>query len=261
MKYWLGLAMLLNAIAFAASPERIEIIEMKHRAAFEMEPVIRPLLKPGDALTVAGNQLILRTDESRFNEIADLLAQLDKPRRSLLITVDRASGQDAEFRRFSGGVRVRGREADVVIGDAHAPGISVEFSEDDYLAGSSGAYQLRALEGERVLIRSGEGQPVLYEGGVAGSRIHNEQSFLVMPRVTGDVVTLTLEPYIRHRVGGGLVHEEEVSTVVSGTLGAWIPVSEIGQSRSENSSTLTSRSTDSEQTYSTLRVKVDLLEP
>src|SRR5436190_20548413 len=77
-------AFLLNA---AVAADTLQVIELHHRSAAEVEPILRPLLKPDEALSATGYQLILRVNETRRAEIERLVATLDVAPRQLLLTV------------------------------------------------------------------------------------------------------------------------------------------------------------------------------
>ncbi|MEZ5584514.1 MAG: secretin N-terminal domain-containing protein [Candidatus Competibacteraceae bacterium] len=72
--------------------DRLEIIELRHRNAEDMIPILRPLMQGQGVVTGRGSQLILRTTPQQLEQIQALINELDTPQRRLLISV-RQSGQ------------------------------------------------------------------------------------------------------------------------------------------------------------------------
>jgi len=65
------LASLLCATNYALADQNdpLQIIDLKNRPADEIIPVIKPLLKPNDAITGTGFQLFIRTDANTLEEV------------------------------------------------------------------------------------------------------------------------------------------------------------------------------------------------
>ena len=55
-------SLMMTGNSFADQNDPLQIIDLKNRPADEIIPVIRPMLKPNDAITGTGFQLFLRTD-------------------------------------------------------------------------------------------------------------------------------------------------------------------------------------------------------
>src|ERR1051325_2081623 len=80
--FWL--AFLLNVAVVA---ETLQVIELRHRPAAEVEPILRPLIQRDEVLSATGCRLILRAGEARRAEIERLVATLDVAPRQLTLTV------------------------------------------------------------------------------------------------------------------------------------------------------------------------------
>src|SRR5581483_4983582 len=104
---------LLFLAAAAVNADTLHIIETRHRPASEIEQVLRPLLRPDEALSASGYRLILRASDARREEMERLVAALDVAPRQLTITVRQGIGFDDKRQRdaVSGevGVGSRGR--------------------------------------------------------------------------------------------------------------------------------------------------------
>ena len=57
-------------------------------------------------------------------------------------------------------------------------------------------------------------------------RVWVHSGFEVLPRVSGDTVTLEIRPFRAKRSpsGGGVIEQQELSTTVSGKLGEWMSI-------------------------------------
>jgi hypothetical protein len=91
-------ALLVALIAVLApagvSAEKMRVIQLKHRPAGEIIPLIRPLLGPEDALSGTDYRLIVRASDRNLKDIEHLLAQLDVAQRQLRITVEQRIADD-----------------------------------------------------------------------------------------------------------------------------------------------------------------------
>ena len=218
-------------VAGAQADQRasIEIIELQHRTAEEMIPLLEPLLRPEDVLTGTGMRLILRSSPATLAEVRQVLGTMDAAPGNLVISVRRGSLGGSLERE----VQVQGRVGGVVIGDGSGTRIiRRQTAERD-----SSVQTLRVLEGQTALIRTGESVPyaqpgliLLPRGGLVTSGVDYrdvERGFLVRPRVGGDDrVQLEISQVHEReaRAGGGRIEFQRVDTVLSGELGEWIRI-------------------------------------
>ncbi|NJN46308.1 MAG: hypothetical protein HC808_07340 [Candidatus Competibacteraceae bacterium] len=112
--FWLGY---LPFVALPAWADSLEIIDLRHRSAEDMIPMLRPLLQGQGVITGRGSQLILRTTSQQFKQIQALVNELDTPQRSLLISVRQLgeAERDHSTGEWSGAVDL-GRHGRVEIG-------------------------------------------------------------------------------------------------------------------------------------------------
>src|SRR5690606_2215695 len=91
---WLGVAAcLLAATAWAQS---LTVIDLKHRRAEELIPVLQPLLEEGGALSGQDYKLFVRTSSTNLAQLRSAVEQLDKQQRQLLVSVRRSTAQDIQ---------------------------------------------------------------------------------------------------------------------------------------------------------------------
>lgn len=84
---------LLASLALAQS---LEIIELKHRTAEDVIPILQPLLESGGALSGTDYQLFIRASATNVRQLRQVLAELDRAQRQLWVSVRRATRQTIE---------------------------------------------------------------------------------------------------------------------------------------------------------------------
>jgi type II secretory pathway component HofQ len=89
-----GQAWLWPLVALAAAlgtatamAQDLEIIELQHRRAEDVIPIVQPLLDPGGVLSGVDDKLLVRTTPANLAQIREAVAAIDRPQRQLLITV------------------------------------------------------------------------------------------------------------------------------------------------------------------------------
>jgi hypothetical protein len=282
-KLILGLALfLLSAPVWA----ELEVIELRHRSAEELLPIVRPLLDKDDVASGMNNQLILRASPKRIAEIKKLLESLDTAPRRLKITVmqDVDSDTVARLTEVSGSVGV-GRNARVTVpGSGDTGGLSVEAGRGQDKLRARGystrsietdrkTQQLQVIEGNRALVRSGQSVPVPVRQVIQrpwGTEVIDsteykqvDSGFYVLPRISGDRVTLEISAQNDALAPGGTyptTHTQQTSSTVSGRLGEWIAVGGIGRGGDTDSSTVSTRSAARSQEQRNVLIKVEEVE-
>lgn len=243
----------LNAFA----QEKIEVITLSYRTAEQVIPLIQPLVGKDGAVTGLQNRLVIRTSPDKMAQIKRVIASIDtKPRRLMIIvrqnTTREALAQEASVfgsvgtdharvtvpetpgkaaaRAELGSERDRDRDRDRV-------GAKVNSTRD--IESSADTQRVQVLEGNAAFIRVGQSVPYATRTIVRNGRqvtvVEDTQyqdvtsGFYVLPRVTGEQVTLEINPQ-RNTLGGqGSVNLQQASTVLSGRIGEWIELGGVGQ--------------------------------
>lgn len=249
MRRWLFAWLLLPTLLSAAPEQRIESIELSHRPAAELAPILQPLLRSDEALTAQGFTLILRASPETLEQIRAAIQKLDLPARNLFISVLRSRVQLTDAQRLEGAVSIRGPAGGVSIGAPTQEGVEVR-AERRYSAGARDTvHSLRVLDGDRAFIDTGSAVPypaaaVLGRGGVVGGGIEYKglrEGFLVLPRTRGDAVMLEIEPLSEQRAPGGAIRAENAATTLSARLGEWVLLGGVGRAASESGRSIVER--------------------
>jgi hypothetical protein len=222
-------ALLLAALAAPAAlrAQAIEVIELRHRTAEELVPLLRPFIEPGGALTGQGSQLFVRASPANLQQLRTLLATLDRPPRQLEITVQQE--RDAESSQ-----RSVGADGSVTITTRGTSGnVNVEAGSSRTESTRRVGQRIRVLEGGRATISLGVAIPFTFNQWVAGPQGLTEvqattfyeavTAVAVRPTLAGDVVTLDLAPTDMALAPQG-IERAQLMTRVQGRLGEWIAV-------------------------------------
>ena len=213
----------------------LEVIQLRHRTAEQVIPVLQPLLEPGGAMSGQLNQLIVRTSAGNLAQIRAALDAIDRPQRRLTISVRFDSAQEATRRDVQGAVRISSEgnsSAAVRVGDAHS-------RQDERVD-----QRIQVLEGGRATIAAGQSRPVRMRqviqtpsGPVVRETTEIQGAatgFDVVPRLAGAEVILEIAPQRENFVPGrsGAIQSERIESTVRGRLGEWI---ELGGASSASS--------------------------
>ena len=248
---------MLAAVALADYP--LKIIPLKHRSAEELIPVIRPMLRPGENVGGMQYQLFVRASDKGLRDIELLLAELDRARRNLKITLqqDVARSGDAASQGISGegragDVRVivpsrgePGGRGGLVIGGAEEESLRYRITRSTGSGKDNNSQFINVLEGSPAFIRVGQSLPYVQRFLVfAGNRVTYGQGtqflnvttgFDVLPRLNGDRVELEIAPRLSFVGNGGIqdVRFQELGTTVSAKLGVWVDLGGMTSGRDE----------------------------
>ena len=276
----------ISLFAGVALADPIQTIQLKHRPADEIMPVIKPLLGADDSLTGQGYQLFIRTSEKNFEQVRQMVSKLDTAAKMLLVSV--FQGNDRELRALgvSGNFQYQDSDAKVGLGSSDKSGqrgADVKYSTRNASAGAhtfstrgrlsdNPIHQLRISEGSEGYIETGESIPYfsgsywrggrhgLVGGGVDYKDINT--GFYVLPRIHGEQVTMDVSPYkqSQSRQRGGDIETQSASTRITGQLGEWLAIGGVtGQTRRYNTSVGSYGSTQSRDNAS-IWIKADLVQ-
>jgi len=246
---WLFVVLVLASSSVATN--ELTIIDLQQRLAQEMVPLIQPFLKPGDSLIGRDYSLFIRTDPDTLAQVRNMLASLDRAAVSLMISV-RHGHQRQRYDSYQGpGGVVLDRNVDSDGGEVQ---------------------RVRALSGEPAFIQTGISvvQPDYgLRVGRDGTRVYRSYG---RRDLTGGVyatvqvqdngrIRVELDSRDSHpRVGRyGRIDTEvqNLSTVVTGRLGEWIPLGGVSRSYSGSGSALVSGGVGGGTADDSVYIKVD----
>lgn len=211
--------LLTTALSAAAAAEvYTEVIQLQSRLPEEVVPVIRPLVGPDGSVSAFGGRLIVRATPERMDEILQLLGQVDRPPRRLLIHV---------------------RHSDVHQGSARSP---LGLRDRRTLGEAERSERVQTLDGRPAFIRAGESVPVpawqAYGGGPLpfveqGTSYRDAVAgFYVTPRLAGDTVVLEISRQAVHPGPGRLpsFSINEAAATLRVRPGEWVTLGSVSGS-------------------------------
>lgn len=265
--------LLAGLLTTAACASELEIINLKHRNAEELIPIIRPLLDKDEMVSGMNYQLILRASPHNIAQIKRLLEGIDTLPRRLKITVMQNVDSDtvARLTEISGSVGV-GNARISAPGSTGRDGLNARIISTRSLEDDKKTQQLQVLEGNRALVKSGQSVPVpqrqVVQNAWGTQVVETTQyrdvasGFYVLPRIHGDTVTLEIsaqnDSLAPNQNTGNypVTRIQNTSSIVSGRLGEWINVGG-GQQSSTDNSTITTRSTSRLNEERNVLIKVE----
>jgi type II secretory pathway component GspD/PulD (secretin) len=248
-------------LALASWAQSLEVIELRYRSAEELIPVIQPLLAPGDSLSGEGYKLFIRTSPENLSQLRNVIAQLDREPRQLLISVRNATRQELE------------REGAAISGAAHAgsrSGANVTIRATDQVRQEQrgSIASARVIEGHSARLVTGSSVPIITAIGAGHGRAswaaaateyrETGSGFIVTPRVRGTQVVLDVEQQDERHVDGR-IETLSASTQVAGALGEWIELAGISESGSASTRGLLGREYRTSTDERSIWIKVDAL--
>lgn len=275
------LLMTLFAATCVVADEEIETIELHNRTSEDVIPILKPMVKPGGAITGTGYKLIIRSTAENIDEIKQLLASIDTEIKTVLITVATRAQVDhsrnaarAQINIDSGATHVQAGEV-----DPGAPGGSMSASkegvsvESQIIATQShqdtpGMQQMRVAEGTWGSIQMGQAIPTTTrhrnpDGTVTATITYKNitSGFEVMPRINGGEVNLMIRPFksALSAQGGGVIDTQSMETSIRGKIGEWISLGGSASSSATDSSGIVSRTQLRDAQIDQLWVKVEVL--
>jgi hypothetical protein len=255
------LTLLLFALALPTWAD-IEVIQLQHRTAAELIPILRPAVGEGTALSGDGFRLIVRGTPAEIDEVRSTVRRLDQRQDDLRISLRRHTGRSAAASGIEGSGEIRAGTGQ------NSAGARVKvYSTKDSDAGTQ-HQSVRAVEGKPTFIDTGSSVPVRSRivgrdrgGGYVGESTRyrgTPDGFYATARVSGDnrvnvEISVVSESW---RGQGQPIQHRRVLTTVSGRLNQWIPLAGVESSRSGNGGGLT-RSTHSESDrFEALEIRV-----
>ena len=156
----LVLAALLSTIA--AQAQEMQVIELRHRLASEVIPVVQPLLEPGGVITGMDGTLFVRTSPANLTQILQVVESLDRQPRQLLLSVGQGTVTNLDSSSVHGSATIG--DGDVQVGVNRPPGaesgVSVSVGSRAQRADLTNVSTVRALEGMETFIAIGQSVPM-----------------------------------------------------------------------------------------------------
>lgn len=266
------LALVLVSMAAVTAAGELQLIELRHRLAEEIVPVVQPLLEPGGVLTGADRVLFVNTSPANLEQIRQAVERLDRRPRQLMITVGQGTVTREEGTDLRGTATLGSGDAQVGVnappgGDS---GVAVAVRSGSQRANLQNTSSIRTLDGAETYIALGQLVPLTTTQVVAGQRrplVYTSTEyrdvstgFYATVRLHGEAVTLEVSPRqqrLRGAAGAPVVETAGLVSTVSGPLGEWIPLGAVQEAGSGDTNGLLVWGRRSAESQYSAWVKVD----
>ncbi len=247
--------------------DSLSVIQLQHRPAEEIIPIVEPMLGAGDAISGQGFQVFLQASPQTLERVKGVIEVLDVAAKVLQVSVFQGSERDLGGLGIDARLKIEGADASVEVGSDRDnnddAGGSVTYSTGRGSASIDGIstqqslrqhpiHQVRVTEGTEAYIETGERIPYFYGAawrgrrGFAGSVEYKDAvtGFYVVPRIRGENVVLEINPYknTRGNTDGDNIDTQAAGTTVTGRIGEWIlvggVVQQVERSQSNKGSTV-----------------------
>jgi type II secretory pathway component GspD/PulD (secretin) len=250
VRFLARLALVLAAltVAMAVRAQDLQVIELRHRMADEILPIVKPLLDPDGVLIGADHQLLVRTSPENLAQIRAAVAAVDRALRQLRITVGQGTASSVEAATIRGSATIGGGDVRVGVNrpPGSAPGAEIEAGAASRDANLRNVSTVQTLEGSETFISIGQSVPIRSTEvlpGAQGPVVRQSTTyedvasgFYGTARVNGDTVILEISPRQQHyRAGRGEVIEcGGITSTVTGRLGEWIELGAVRERSSDS---------------------------
>ncbi|MGH8177133.1 MAG: hypothetical protein ACREV5_12810 [Steroidobacter sp.] len=248
--------------------QSLHVIDLKHRTAQEVIPILQPLLEPGGALSGQDYKLFVRASNANLAQLRAALAQIDRQPQQLLVSVRQSSRQDIERERAAASGTIRNDDGAVSVNEQSRERSGVTVRATDNASRTSGASisSVQVLEGGSAFIATGSSVPIVTTIAAGGGRrpwAVNSTSyrdlssgFTVTPRVNGEAVILDIAQQ-NEGVSRGQIETQRLTTQISARLGEWVPLGGVSESSTSRSSGVLNRSHATRSDERSIWVKVE----
>ncbi|MGZ5044471.1 MAG: secretin N-terminal domain-containing protein [Methylobacter sp.] len=250
---------LLNSSALAEDMI-IEVIPLTNRPAFEILPLLAPLLGNTAQLVDNGSNLLVKTTPDRLAEIQSIVKQLDVRQSNLVITVIQSRQTTAAELNAATGVQLNVRgDAPLRVGGRM---IGHLYQTQDKNADEN-TQTVRTMEGVPAHIKAGHIYPRQFSSSygyaTATDAAEATTGFAVIPRLAGNQVILSVSPWSDRMNGRGQIETQNAESTIRINLGEWVELGGVGENTSStNSALVNTRQVGKSQMH--ILVKVDRMD-
>jgi type II secretory pathway component GspD/PulD (secretin) len=219
-------------MACAVLAQSLEVIELKHRRAEEVIPILQPLLERDGALSGRDYSLFIRASAANVAQLRQALVQLDRQAHQLRVSVRHSSLQ--EMQAAQGGIS----------GTVGSSGARIVVHGTDSTASDNGTSNsnVLVLDGGSAFIATGQSVPMVtaviagqgrdrFVGATVAER-QLSSGFMVTPRTVGERVLIEVEQQVQTRsASNNEIATERLATQVDTKLGEWVQLGAVNTSQ------------------------------
>jgi type II secretory pathway component GspD/PulD (secretin) len=247
-----------------------KIIDLQHRFAEDILPIIQPIVGNDGAVTGMQNHLIIRASPEKMIEIEQIISTLDVERQNLKITVSHQNN----LQNSDDSIAVDGRKriGNITIGTRKYPrnapdGVQLDIENRQSNIRSNGNQFINVMDGERAYIKVGQSVPYTQEWLTLTRRyvsvkkttefVDISTGFSVRPRTIGNQIEIEITPRIAQLNQNKYIDFEELSTIIRVNRGEWVDLGSTMQQKDEVSRAILSKNNNEQSQINALSIRVE----
>ena len=274
----LGLVLLISAVHAAS----LSVIQLQHRPAEEVIPIIEPMLGADDAISGQGFKIFLQSSPETEARVRGMLDVIDIPVKTLQVSVFQGSDRDFGELRLSADAQIESGDANVELGSDRTDdgGGSITYSTTRGSVSVNGIrtqeslrdnpiHQVRVTEGNEAYIETGERIPYFHgaawgrRGGFAGAIEYKDvvTGFYVLPHIRGDNVILEVSPFksAYGKTDSNNVDTQSAGTTITGRIGEWLLIGGVTEQTERTQSVTGTTVTTQDRGNTSIWIRADLV--
>ncbi|MGR9012079.1 MAG: hypothetical protein ACU83U_00395 [Gammaproteobacteria bacterium] len=226
---------LLGNNVFAADTV-IEVIPLNNRPAFEILPLLAPLLGNTAQLIDNGSNLLVKTSPDKLSEIKAIVSQLDVRQSNLIITVMQSSQTNADELNAAARAQLNipfddpSRSNGKIIG---------HFYQTQEKNADQNTQTIRTMEGVPAHIKAGNVYPrqsaSTFGYATSTELIEATTGFTVIPRLAGKQVILSVSPWSDKLNKRGQIETQNAQSTLRINLGEWVELGGVSENSHSSS--------------------------
>ncbi|MBN47717.1 MULTISPECIES: secretin N-terminal domain-containing protein [unclassified Methylophaga] len=249
-------------LALPAFADQIRTIQLQHRLAAEILPMIEPMIDNYTTINGHDNLLIIKSSSQSFNEIEQLVKQLDSRVQSLTVTVLRTQ-QQINDERFSND------QLNIDLENPKNSSLEINRWSTKNSRERDQQYQARGIAGQPIDIQMGRAvadnqqQLIFYpHGGIAVQEstqyIQLDNGFQARVNILGNQqARVDIFPLFSEMHRNGDITSTSLLTTVNGPVNQWILIGQIGEQQRQQQNAKTYRSHQDEQQWLYLKIELN----
>ncbi len=265
---------LLIALSVASASQTIHYVDLQHRPANEIIPLIKPMLEPGEAISGDGYQLFIKTSSQRKQILEDLIQNIDKTVKIFRITVSDDEFVSTENNDISASAKADVDNGEIILGrnPPDEPGITLHADTRKTEDRSDNTQFVLVQEGKpafvtreklhiypvHAYVRRPNGDFIIEHYQPSLSR---QDGFYIIARASGeDMVHIKIQSSTSKRQSYHGYGQEQtfIDTTVEIPLGSWFEIGGNTDTRETTSDGLIYRTHKNEKRQQRVFIKINL---
>lgn len=249
-------------LAMPAYADQIRTIELQHRLAAKILPLIEPIIDNFTTINSHDNLLIIKSSSQSFVEIEQLVKQLDTKQQSLTVTALRTQ-QEINDQQFTN------NQLNIDLQNPRQSSVKIKRWSTHDSRERDQQYQARGVAGQPIDIQMGQAiadkqQQLIFSphGDIAAQEttqyIPLDNGFQARVNILGNQqARVEILPLFSKIQRNGDINTTSLLTTVNGPINQWILIGQIGVQQRQQQNAKMYRSHKNEQQWLYLKIELN----